>query len=590
MMARDRLAKKNAFMFLISVFVLLLVLIAVVYYLYQYMHLSDDYPVFEVAMAQASGGDAAPDAGDGVLFAGKLKADVSDAHLLINAHHQYLSVYVGEELVFETPQDIREGNTLGSALYYVPIGGAYSGKPLYIVSRSPFAVYAGMLRSVYIGAKADLWRYCLAVSMPYVGLMLICILGGLAFLVITVISAYNGIFQWQSLFLGIFSVLWGMFLISKIYIVYEFFSPATVSIIGNCLNQLYPFFISAYLYCRFQYVRKWARFGLAALAGIAFVVFALWSSGIPFLAITPYSTPVSQFLFAYVVVLGLVEACKGNRFMRRLLPFSLPLLLSWVLSMVQFYTNQFSTYPVDLMYNVSFFILIAFIWASSGRETFRKWEWQQNELEELRLHNQIITQTYQSILQSNEHIRELKHEMQHQLATLQLLLAMDTPAEAQAFLSRLVAWRGLQDQHYCDYPLVNEIVADAESQARRLHVQTTWNLDLPQNVEVNTNDLCSVLMNVLDNALRANEAMPEEKRYIRLSMHLSPDYLFLKCENAAAQKAKFFDGRYLTTKEDAENHGYGLRIIRSIVEDSGGLFDVDSGETHFTIRLALRLG
>lgn len=586
----ERLSKKNVFMFVFSMLALLLALVGSGEYLYQYMRVSDDNPVYEVEMSRAPPSPTTPEVGDGVLFAGKLAGSVDDAHLLLTAHYQHLAVYVGEELVFKTPENPQDGKHLGSTLYYIPVSGAYSGKPLYIVSRSPTKVYAEMLRSVHFGSEISLRKYALAVSMPYVGLMLVCIVGGLFFMVLTAMSAYKGVFQWQSLFLGLFSIMWGMFLISKVYITYEFFSPRVVSVLGNTLNQLYPFCISAYLYCRFQYVKKWAWYGLAALAAIAMVVIGLRATGVSYLEIVPFTAPVSQFIFAYIVALGLVEVIKGNRFMRWLLPFALPLLLSWVLLIVQFYFHWLSTYSIDLIYNVGFFILIVYIWLCSAQESFNKWERQQSELEELRLHNEIIIQTYQSILKNNEQIRELKHEMQHQLASLQLLLAMDTPEEAQAFLSRLVAWRGLQDQHYCDYPLVNEIVADADLRARRQRTQTTWQLDLPQNLDVNTNDLCSVLMNVLDNALRANEAVAEGERYIRLSMHLSMHYLFLKCENAAAEKARLLGGKYLTTKEDVENHGYGLKIIRSIVEENGGLFEVETNETDFKVRLTLRLG
>ena len=85
-------------------------------------------------------------------------------------------------------------------------------------------------------------------------------------------------------------------------------------------------------------------------------------------------------------------------------------------------------------------------------------------------------------------------------------------------------------------------------------------------------DLYALFGNALDNALEATARIPErERRIINLKATRRQGLLIMRCENymaAAPQVAP--DGQMVSSKEDRDNHGFGLRSIRLVVERHGG--------------------
>ena len=67
-------------------------------------------------------------------------------------------------------------------------------------------------------------------------------------------------------------------------------------------------------------------------------------------------------------------------------------------------------------------------------------------------------------------------------------------------------------------------------------------------------DLCTLLMNLLDNALEACRKV-EEDRWIRFQAQVNRGILFIQCENSyQGSLRKDGRGRLLTTKEEPELH------------------------------------
>ena len=108
-------------------------------------------------------------------------------------------------------------------------------------------------------------------------------------------------------------------------------------------------------------------------------------------------------------------------------------------------------------------------------------------------------------------------------------------------------------------------------------------MQAPNKLPLTDAELCSLMLNLLDNALEAASAAGVKRRYIKLDMHIQNNYFMFTCENGAT-----LDWIY---KENAPERGLGLKIIRQIVERYGNLFDTEYGEDYYrvTVPLSLRL-
>ena len=92
-------------------------------------------------------------------------------------------------------------------------------------------------------------------------------------------------------------------------------------------------------------------------------------------------------------------------------------------------------------------------------------------------------------------------------------------------------------------------------------------------------DLYSMLINAVDNAIEAVEKYDEaEKRFIRLKVATKNEFVSVRVENwlENAEGIKLKDGLPETSKQDKDNHGFGLKSIKLIAEKYNGSLAVST--------------
>lgn len=95
---------------------------------------------------------------------------------------------------------------------------------------------------------------------------------------------------------------------------------------------------------------------------------------------------------------------------------------------------------------------------------------------------------------------------------------------------------------------------------------------LPEELFITDTDLCTLLGNILDNALESCEKLPEEKRFIRIYLAMVKEQFYLSVQNASPQEIGFEQQHYITTKRG--NHGLGMRRVAAVVERWGGFLNL----------------
>ncbi len=101
-------------------------------------------------------------------------------------------------------------------------------------------------------------------------------------------------------------------------------------------------------------------------------------------------------------------------------------------------------------------------------------------------------------------------------------------------------------------------------------------------------DICSIFGNALDNAIEyVTKEKRLEKRLINLRVIEKQQFVIIKVDNYCETKPEFYGGLPVTTKQDKNNHGYGLKSIRYTAEKYNGTMTVSFEENWFTIKILL---
>jgi hypothetical protein len=104
-------------------------------------------------------------------------------------------------------------------------------------------------------------------------------------------------------------------------------------------------------------------------------------------------------------------------------------------------------------------------------------------------------------------------------------------------------------------------------------------------------DIAVLFGNALDNAIECVMKYPEsEKRIISLNVSEKEGAVRIHIENYCENAPEFVGGLPVSWKEDKQNHGYGLKSIRYIVEKYHGMFAVDCKNRMFNLNVSFPLG
>ena len=270
-------------------------------------------------------------------------------------------------------------------------------------------------------------------------------------------------------------------------------------------------------------------------------------------------------VFTIIVVRIWNRCCKRGAKVRH--PFLLVLLpLCLVTPMYQYgvmiWEMEGLARAVNMISMVAAFVFlmlfIVVLFSQADKEAMER------ELTEMKFRSQLEQQHYKAVEARREELSKIRHDYNNLLTSVWGLMQMGEYEHAQEALDHLLT-RVSQTREcsYCGVPIVNALLSEKQAVCDREGIRLTADLILPEDIQVEAIDLCSMFSNLMDNAIRACTQLPPEQRRITITAGMRGDYLIVRCENPAAK----------APGPIPEGTGYGKRILRDIAQRWGGSFE-----------------
>jgi len=119
-----------------------------------------------------------------------------------------------------------------------------------------------------------------------------------------------------------------------------------------------------------------------------------------------------------------------------------------------------------------------------------------------------------------------------------------------------------------------------------LDIDFEWEGEVPENVKLSDRDLTDLFVNLLKNAFEAVSKI-QGKKYIKVEVK-SDDTFYINVRNNHTGNFKKEGERFLTTKPDEENHGFGLSIIKEVSSKYNGDLRINVTDIEFEIEILFR--
>ena len=247
----------------------------------------------------------------------------------------------------------------------------------------------------------------------------------------------------------------------------------------------------------------------------------------------------------------------------------------------------------DKLFNV---VVCAILWAINLFNYYSFYQlanatYENEDLLSIKHKNELELERFQATRVNYDELRMIRHEIKNHDFYLKELLESGRYDQAKEYLERSgTADSALLKTFESGNYVVDVIMNHAMSVARKQGVEIQPEILIPKELPWSEEDICSLLSNLLDNAIEAAAQSGREHPVVQFRMFPRQEYLFIRVINPVNESVPEKHRMSLqTTKADPELHGFGTRVMKRIVANNNGSISFSMEEDRFVTDVMLEI-
>lgn len=191
---------------------------------------------------------------------------------------------------------------------------------------------------------------------------------------------------------------------------------------------------------------------------------------------------------------------------------------------------------------------------------------------------------YAVLEQSMSVINQKYHDLKYQIQAIREGMSIE---EGHAYLDKVEKEIKLYEaQNRTGNHIVDTILTGKSIQCQLKEIELTTVVDGKALDFLDAVELTTLLGNMLDNAIESVEKITDkEHRLIHLVVTKTKGFVRIRLENRFEGQLDFIDNLPRTTKKQTAFHGFGLKSIRSIVQDYSGSLEIVDRDGWFELSI-----
>ena len=205
----------------------------------------------------------------------------------------------------------------------------------------------------------------------------------------------------------------------------------------------------------------------------------------------------------------------------------------------------------------------------------------------LKKENQYYESQLKNMEQSTAAWKKLRHDLKNHFIVLKGMLDLGEEEQAKIYLDDFIQNEfGNKQEVQSGNTAIDSILNYKMLEAEQHSVMLDLDVQIPEQLAVSSQAMSVILGNAIDNAIEA--AKETEERCISAILQYTKGRLLIQISNPYSGELHLgTSGEYLTKKVEKENHGFGLKSIRDVVEKSGGVMNIEAKEGEFILTILL---
>lgn len=183
-------------------------------------------------------------------------------------------------------------------------------------------------------------------------------------------------------------------------------------------------------------------------------------------------------------------------------------------------------------------------------------------------------QYYNLVNEKQQEMRSIRHEMKNHLYCIHGLYQANKQTEMGCYIKQLIDTADISEGLLCTgNDFVDAILNDAQSRCIKENIIIRLEDSFPKELYIQPMDLCVIFANTVSNAIEAIQQMDREegrREYIDIKIRNFKDDLYIEVRNPVSKNADIKIGKFQTTKQNKDLHGFGVKNIIQRVENYQG--------------------
>ncbi len=239
------------------------------------------------------------------------------------------------------------------------------------------------------------------------------------------------------------------------------------------------------------------------------------------------------------------------------------------------FTNNVNSLFTTLTVLIFLVVIMSFVFSSISKQYYESI----SKVMEKQVHEQV--NYYQKINKLSDDIREFRHDYKNHMICLQALLEGKEYADALEYVRDITRQDIIEsNKFFSGNQIADAILSDKAELAKQSGCKIEFDGFISD--EIRATDLCIILSNALDNAIEAcARFVTDDTKIITLKCDVKQGIQLIRISNPNEKNVSATE----TSKEDKDNHGFGLYNIRHTVENHNGHMSITSKTPVFILDL-----
>lgn len=173
------------------------------------------------------------------------------------------------------------------------------------------------------------------------------------------------------------------------------------------------------------------------------------------------------------------------------------------------------------------------------------------------------------------------HEFKHHINIINSLLLDSTNSKAIEYLKGINLYSKYSQVFHTGNNIIDTVVNVKNTEASQKNISLFADVNIDK-ITVKDADLCSILSNLIDNAIEAVDKIENDKT-VKLNINQKGNMLFIAMENPSVYNP--LENNFNSQKKG--NHGWGTKIISDIVNKYNGNMTMNYDDKIFKIKIML---